>query len=348
MSDIKYDYEDQFTDALKSINDNNIKLKLVAIKNLVVERLALERQFKAEHNKLEFKYEEMYKPIYEKRQRVIEGKEAPQIEEIKDKLEALKISQEEAKKVIDETSQSPKEAQENSKENANENGQEKEEAIARERGIPEFWSKCLLNNSEFIINEKDKNILKKLKEITCETEENGNFKLIYKFYPNIYFTNETLVREFILDDDFDIKSIKSDVIEWKSDEVNPTINMVHKKVKNKRTKQVKVVLKKEIVPSFFTSFKNYEKSEKEKDKKDEEDDEENEENEENDITDEFDLALQLKDEIIPYAIEHYLGIAEGDGGEEDEEDELGEEEEEEYEDSKNKRRGGRGNDMKKY
>ena len=79
------------------------------------------------------------------------------------------------------------------------------------------------------------------------------------FEPNDYFTNEVLKREFILDEDYDIKEIKSDEIQWKSDEVNPTNEIKQKKVKNKRTKQIKTVQKKEKIPSFFSSFRNFKK-----------------------------------------------------------------------------------------
>ena len=189
-----------------------------------------------------------------------------------------------------------------------------------------------------MINDKDKNILKKLKLIKCTPEENGNFTLEFFFEPNDYFTNEVLKREFILDEDYDIKEIKSDEINWKSDEVNPTIEIKQKKVKNKRTKQIKTVQKKEKVPSFFSSFKNFVK--KEGDKKDEEkdDDEDDDEPDEMTIEDEYDQALQFKEEIIPYAIEYYLGIAD------DEEDDLGgeeDEEEEEEEEEKPKQKGGK-------
>ena len=71
---MKYDYEEQFTDALKKINDNNLKKKLVAIKKLVCERMKLENDFKKEHNKLEAKYEKLYQPIYEKRKNIIKKK----------------------------------------------------------------------------------------------------------------------------------------------------------------------------------------------------------------------------------------------------------------------------------
>ena len=51
---------------LGKITSNSLKYKLVAIKNLVVKRLALEKEFKALHHQLEAKYEGLYKPIYEK------------------------------------------------------------------------------------------------------------------------------------------------------------------------------------------------------------------------------------------------------------------------------------------
>ena len=303
---MKYDYEEQFTDALKSITDNNLKKKLVAIKKLVCERMSLEKDFKKEHNKLDYKYEQLYKPFYERRQKIIEGEEKPDFEKIREKLAELKINEEEAKK-------------------------EKED----EKGIPEFWYKVLLNNQDIMINDKDKNVLKKLKLIKCNVEENGNFSLEFFFEPNDYFTNTVLKREFILDEDYDIKEIKSDEIDWKSDSVNPTIELKQKKVKNKRTKQVKTITQKTKVPSFFSSFRHFEKKEGDnKEEKNEED--EDEEGEEATIEDEYDLALQFKEEIVPYAIEYYLGIA-------DDEDDLGEEDEEEEEedDEKPKNKGGK-------
>ena len=315
---MKYDYEDQFVEALKGITDNNLKKKLVAIKKLVCERMSIEKDFKKEHNKLDYKYEQLYKPFYERRQKIIEGEEKPDFEKIREKLAELKINEEEAKK-------------------------EKED----EKGIPEFWYKVLLNNQDIMLNERDKDVLKKLKLIKCTPEENGNFSLEFFFEPNDYFTNEVLKREFILDEDCDIKEIKSDEIQWKSDAMNTTIEIKQKKVKNKRTKQVKTITKKEKIPSFFSSFKHFEKKEGEnKEEKDEED--EDEEGEELTIDDEYDMALQYKEEIIPYAIEYYLGIAD-DGEDLPEEDEEDEEEEEPEE--KPKYKGGKKPDFhhkKKY
>ena len=317
---MKYDYEDQFVEALKGITDNNLKKKLVAIKKLVCERMALEKDFKKEHNKLEYKYEQLYKPFYERRQKIVEGEEKPDIEQIKDKLAELKINEEEAK---------------TEKEN--------------EKGVPDFWYKCLENCQDIMINDKDKDILKKLKLIKCTPEENGNFTLEFFFEPNDYFTNEVLKREYILDEDYDIKEIKSDEVNWKSDEVNPTIEIKQKKVKNKRTKQIKTVQKKEKIPSFFSSFRNFVKKDDKAKDEEKDDDEDEDEGDEMTIEDEYDQALQFKEEIIPYAIEYYLGIADDEddlGGEEDEEDE--EEEEEEKPKPKGGKKGGFHGGKKRY
>ena len=70
---VEYDYEDQFKEALGKITDQSLKKKLVAIKKLVVKRLNLENDFKREHNKLEYEYEEKYKPIYEKRRKILKN-----------------------------------------------------------------------------------------------------------------------------------------------------------------------------------------------------------------------------------------------------------------------------------
>ena len=306
---MKYDYENEFVEALKTITDNNLKKKLVAIKKLVCEHLKIENDFKKEHNKLEYKYENLYKPIYEKRKNIIDGSSPINIEEIQDKLKELNINEEEAKK--------------NS-----------------ETGIPEFWLKCLENCDDCQpINDKDKKILKKLKDISCESFENGNFNLIFTFEENDYFTPNVLTKEFILDEQSDIKEIKCTKIEWKSDESNPTIEMKTKKVKNKKTKEIKKVTKRENVASFFSTFKNYEKKDDEKNDNDEDDDDSDESDEfESNIEDQYDIGLQFREEIIPYAIEYYLGIVENEDNIEEEEEEE-EEEEKEIEEKPKKKKG---------
>ena len=304
---IEYDYEEQFKEALSKIDDNNLKKKLVAIKKLVVERLNLENEFKREHNALEYKYEQQYIPIYEERKKIISGEKTPNIEDIKDKLEEIGVKEEDL-------------------------------AEQKEKGIPKFWLKCIENTSEIeTLNDKDKKILEFLTDISYTVKENGDFTLIFTFDENEYFTPNVLEKEFILDKEFEIKEIKSTEIIWKDDEHNPTIELKKKKLKNKKTKEIKTVVKKETVPSFFGSFKNYEKKDDDKkDEKDESDDEESEEDDYDNIEDQYDIGLQFKDEIIPFAIEYYLGIVDDDDEDFDDEEEE-EEEEESSEEQKHKK-----------
>jgi len=171
-----------------------------------------------------------------------------------------------------------------------------------------------------------------LKDITCDLHETGSYKLNFIFDANEYFDHPVLQREFTLDDEKQtISKIISTKIQWKTEELNPTIEKKKKFVKNKKTKVKKEVTKVEEVPSFFTFFKDYDMLNAGKHDHDHDDEEEEHEEDEGDIIEEeYDLGNFIKEELIPYAIEYYLGIVKDDeeGGEgEDFEDEEDEEEE---------------------
>ncbi|MCQ2817193.1 MAG: NAP domain-containing protein [archaeon] len=294
---IPYDYEDQFKDALKKISDESLKKKLIAIKKLAVKRLNIENDFKREQNKLEYDYEAKYIPLYEKRRKLVSGEEKPNIEEIKPKIGEVGLKEEDL--TLEE----------------------------KEKGIPNFWLKCIENAHDIKdLNDKDKKILEHLKDVQIELEENGDFKLKFMFEENQYFKDTQLIKEYKHDNQYEIKTVTSTAIDWISKETNPTIELKKKKMKNKKTKAIKTVTKEVNVPSFFSNFKNFEKK-KEDEKKEDEEEEENSEEEYN-IEDEYDYGLLWKDEIIPFAIEYYLGIVE----DEDEDDEEGDDEDEEGED----------------
>lgn len=298
-----YDYEDKFQEALKKITSNSLKHKLIAIKNIIVVRLGLEKQFKGLHHKLEAKYDNLYKPIYEKRAKVIEGTEEVSVDQIKEQLEKIKITD--------------------------------VNAINAEKGIPEFWLKCLKNSSQFghVINKNDEKVLASLQDLNSTIDESGSFKLNFVFNANPYFDHQTLTRHFELDPhNFSVTKITSTKIEWKSEDLDPTVEKKNKVIKNKKKGTKKTVTKLEEVPSFFGFFKNYDlaNANKKDADKDEDDVEEEEEDEAEIIEEEYDIGLFVKEELIPYAIEYYLGIIKedvDDEGEdfEDEEDEEPEE-----------------------
>jgi nucleosome assembly protein 1-like 1 len=202
-----YDYEEKFQEELKKIPSNSLKHKLVAIRNLVVKRLALEKEFKSLNFKLEAKYEEMYAPVYKIRAQVIEGTQEVSVEEIKDQLANINLSD--------------------------------GNSTDSEKGVPQFWLKCLKNTAQFkhLINKKDEELLGNLKDIKCDFKENGSFTLSFYFAPNAFFDAPVLSREHILDSEkLTISKIVSSKIEWKSNEMNPTVEMKKKKTKNSKIK----------------------------------------------------------------------------------------------------------------
>jgi nucleosome assembly protein 1-like 1 len=291
-----YDYEENFVEALKDIPSHSLKRKLVAMKNIVVKRLQIEREFKDLHNKLEAKYEALYKPIYEKRSRIIDGTEVINSQDIQENMAKLDIKD-------------SNEPEDN-----------------KEQGIPEYWGKAIANTDQFapFINEKDKKILKHLTNITADIQETGDFTLNFTFSANEYFDATLLTKEHILNKkDLSIEKIISTQISWKSEEMNPTVEKKTKKIKNKKTKDVKTVTKTEEVPSFFNFFKSYDVTGKTKNEAEDED----EEDEFEIISDEYELALFVKEELIPYSIEYYLDMNKNEADEMDEDEEFEDEDE---------------------
>jgi len=115
------------------------------------------------------------------------------------------------------------------------NLQLKETTETTEKGIPQFWLKCLKNSHQFksLITAKDEEVLINLSDITVDIQENGNFSICFKFNPNAYFDHTELKREFILDEKLEINKINSTKIVWKSEELNPTIEKKKEKHQKK-------------------------------------------------------------------------------------------------------------------
>jgi len=200
----EYDYEEKFQESLKKITSNSLKQKLVAIRNIVVKRLALEKEFKSQQFKLESKYEELYKPYYQKRAKIVEGTQEVTVDDIKDQLTHVSL-----KDVV---------------------------APATENGIPNFWLTCIKHTAQFesLVNANDEKVLAYLRDITCDFKDNGSFILFFWFDKNAHFDHEVLTKEHILDPQkLSISKIVSTKIEWKSEDLNPTVEKKKKKLKSK-------------------------------------------------------------------------------------------------------------------
>jgi len=270
-----------------------------------VQRISLERKFRAEQAKLEAKYEVLYKPLYDERAKIVNGQ--------------LKVKSEDVKNIL--TDVKP------------------QMDVDTDTGVADYWLTALSHTSQFgeRISAKDEKILKHLTDISIDYLENGNFTISFHFSMNEFMNNTVLKREFVLDEKQNIKKINSTKVEWANEEANPTIAKKKKKVKGKGKGEVKTIIKTEACESFFNFFKDFEnkgldstvKVDKEKD----EENEEEEKDEDNYIEEEYDLGVFIKDELIPYSLEYYLDIVDEeseDGGE----DEMEEDAEEEVEEKK--------------
>ena len=171
-----------------------------------------------------------------------------------------------------------------------------------------YWSKVLVNSK--LTNEpicpQDYDVLKSLTNIKIEylDKEFDNFKLIFEFDKNEYFTNKTIEKEYHFSKDKLISKIVSTEIKWKKDK-NYAQNKVKKCFKNKKTKETKEIEICSPNPSFFNFFCNVVIPDKKqlsslsfKDEK-----------ELSDFLDkEYEIAMELKNEIIPHASEYYIGL----------------------------------------
>ena len=120
--------------------------------------------------------------------------------------------------------------------------------------IQNFWLNALENSKFFKINENDKEVLEFLKSIKMEKIEEGKLKLIFEFFDNNFLNNKTISKIYNFDYENDGKVFKTDydIINWKSDNVNPSLKK--KIIKVKKGKKVSTKEKLTDVESFFDIF----------------------------------------------------------------------------------------------
>ena len=189
--------------------------------------------------------------------------------------------------------------------------------ITEGTAIPNYWSVAIDNSKFFPCNDKDKEILKHLTNISLKYDEvdKKSFTVLFHFSDNEFFEPNVLSKTYTFkkkDDAY--TSCKSTEIKWKGDA--PNVKIVKKKIK--KGKNISTVTKEKKVESFFNIFED-------KDEEDEEDKEEEDENMEDDagLSSEADF---VQNDLIPFSMEYYLDLQKlssviNDGGDDDEEDE---------------------------
>lgn len=303
-----------------------VKRRLKALKKIQLESTKIEAKFYEEVHKLECKYHEMYKPLYDQRAKITKGDYEPNEDECEwpsddEDEEELAGDMKDKAKLEDEKAKKEKE--------------EKEAA----KGVPEFWLTIFKNVDmlQEMVQEADEPLLHKLTDITVTfSEQPMGFTLHFYFAPNDYFSNLILTKEYEMkcepseDDPFsfegpEIFKCKGCTINWKEGK-NLTVKTVKKKQKHKSKGNVRTITKQVKNDSFFNFFDpppipddpNADIDPETQDL----------------LTADFEIGHYIRDRIIPRAVLFFTGEAleEDEFDDEDEEEEDGEEGEEEEDD----------------
>ncbi|KAJ5855712.1 uncharacterized protein N7529_009656 [Penicillium soppii] len=262
----------------------SVRRRVAGLKGIQKEHSKLEGQFQEEVLELEKKYFAKFTPLYNRRSTIINGG----VEPTDDEVEAGKEDEEE-------------DDEEESKESKKEEG-------APINGIPEFWLSAMKNQISLdeMITERDEEALKHLTDIRMEYLDRPGFRLIFEFSENEFFTNKTISKSYFYKDengyagDFIYDHAEGSPIEWKEDK-DLTLRLESKKQRNKNTKQTRVVKISVPTESFFNFFSPPQPPT------------EDDESVASDIEERLELDYQLgediKEKLIPRAIDWFTGEA---------------------------------------
>jgi nucleosome assembly protein 1-like 1 len=266
-----------------------VRRRVAGLKGLQKDHSKLEAEFQEEVLQLEKKYFAKFTPLYEKRAEIVNGKAEPTEDQVK------------AGEEDDEDEEEADKAEQDS---------EKPAESANVAGIPEFWLSAMKNQISLaeMITDRDENALRSLVDIRMEYLDKPGFRLIFDFAENEFFTNKTITKTYYYQNesgyggDFIYDHAEGDKINWK-DTKDLTVRIESKKQRNKNTKQTRIVKKTVPTESFFNFF-----SPPKAPTTDEE-----EEDAASDIEERLELDYQLgediKEKLIPRAIDWFTGEA---------------------------------------
>ncbi|GAA6018744.1 hypothetical protein JCM10207_005564 [Rhodosporidiobolus poonsookiae] len=287
-----------------------VQYRLTALKGVQRDHSALEAEFQKDIFELEKKYAEKYRPLYERRRALIEGKDEPKEDEIE---KGVKVEEEEEDDEDDfEDEDDEDEADKAPK--ARGVKPSADELAAGPKGIPEFWLTALKNHlglSE-LITERDEEALKHLVDIRVSYPAGGQsgFSLEFDFADGAqeFFANKTLKKTYYYQEevgyegDFVYDHAEGTKIDWKEGK-DLTVKIETKKQRNKNTNQTRIV--KKVVPtdSFFTFFSPPKPPSEEDD----------DASIASDIDEKLELDYQigedLKERVVPRAVDFFTGKA---------------------------------------
>ncbi|KAI9837581.1 MAG: hypothetical protein M1819_007232 [Sarea resinae] len=273
-----------------------VRRRVAGLKGVQKEHSKLEAEFQEEVLQLEKKYFAKFTPLYEKRAKIVNGLQEPSPEEI------------EAGEQDDEEEEEEEEDGEAAKPVASE-VEKKEESTESMTGIPEFWLSAMKNQISLaeMITDRDEAALKSLTDVRMEYLDRPGFRLIFEFADNEFFTNKTISKTYYYHEesgyggDFIYDHADGDKIDWKAGK-DLTVRVESKKQRNKNTKQTRVVKKTVPTESFFNFFSPPKAPT-------EEDDDDAATDIEERLELDYQLGEDIKEKLIPRAIDWFTGEA---------------------------------------
>ncbi|KDR73197.1 hypothetical protein GALMADRAFT_72494 [Galerina marginata CBS 339.88] len=278
-----------------------IKLNVEALKGVQVKQNELHNQYKKECLELEKKYLELQKPLYERRSAIINGKAAATTQEIEAGEEASVKDDEDYTPLPKDVTPSPS-------------------------GIPEFWLTALRNHVALneMITDRDVEALKHLIDVRLvylkegegspkETLGKPGFTIIFQFEKNAFFDNEVLEKTYLYQEevgysgDFVYDRALGTTIKWK-EEKDLTKEFEIKKQRNKNTNRTRLVRKAKPTDSFFNFFSPPIPPTEEAIENGDYEDEELQDLEEK-LEEDYQIGEDLKEKIIPRAVDYFTGKA---------------------------------------
>merc|ERR1719492_599278 len=281
-----------------------VKRRLKALKKIQLESTKIEAKFYEEVHKLECKYHEIYRPLYDQRSKITKGEYEPN----DDECQWPSDDEEEDKELAGDLKDKAKLEDEKKKKEAEEKDV---------KGVPDFWLTIFKNVDmlQEMVQEADEPVLSKLTDITVTFSDTPmGFTLHFYFEPKEY----QMKCEPSEDDPFgfegpEIFKCKGCTINWKEPGKNLTVKTVKKKQKHKSKGNVRTITKQVKNDSFFNFFDPPPLPEDPEAEVDAETQEL--------LTADFEIGHYIRERIIPRAVLFFTGEAL-------EEDDYDEEEEE--------------------
>ncbi|RYO79869.1 hypothetical protein DL766_000941 [Monosporascus sp. MC13-8B] len=270
-----------------------VRRRVAGLKGIQKEHSKLEAEFQEEVLQLEKKYFAKFTPLYQKRAEIVNGKTEPSEDQIK-------AGEEES----DEGDEGDKAADKTEK-----TEEKSAEGVEKVSGIPEFWLSAMKNQISLaeMITDRDESALRYLTDIRMEYLDKPGFRLLFDFAENEYFTNKTITKTYYYQNesgyggDFIYDHAEGDKINWKEGK-DLTVRIESKKQRNKNTKQTRIVKKTVPTESFFNFF-----SPPKAPTEDDEDDAASDIEERLEL--DYQLGEDIKEKLIPRAIDWFTGEA---------------------------------------